>query len=187
MTEVMEAGIYEPTTTPPKKRTFMELLQLLEQADEGMIEFSPDEIKEIGDNLREKVDSIKYVLDKLEAESERLKKNIDEFSAVKKSIDRNYESLETYVGVAMASNKWEKLVGEKFEINLKRSEKIVMTADPNSEIYLAFPDLAKREYAWDKRAFDAAFKARKYPELEKYCAIENKVKANFKVRKDNKK
>lgn len=129
----------------------MELLAALSDLDDAAeIEIDPAEI--VGD-IADKVDAIKKVLDRLEMEATRLSVLSDMIKQSAQHVDRNRKRLEEWVRFSMRSQGFERVPGNLFTAQLKRTApKLVVDQEPTAVIAFAMPDFVRRavSYTWRK-------------------------------------
>jgi hypothetical protein len=181
-----------------KPKTFGELISILQQADNAMIEVTPEEMEDVGNQLAEKVDSLDFILSRMEAEEKRLDDYIEQFSASKKAIANKRKSLKDYIKFVMEKNgfevyefewwhfdyqDWQKISGKMITISMRSSKSTEIELEPTAALYATFPKLIKREYAWIKsevkKELEAGNKA-----VAGFAKITENKSVNFKVKKE---
>lgn len=166
-----------------KPKTFGELISILQQADNAMIEVTPEEMEDVGNQLAEKVDSLDFILSRMEAEEKRLDDYIEQFTASKKAIANKRKSLMDYIKFVMEKNGFEKISGKMITISMRSSKSTEIELEPTAALYATFPKLIKREYAWIKSEVKKELEADNKTVAGFAKIVENKS-VNFKVKKE---
>lgn len=167
--------------TEEKKDTLLSLLSDLEDADNGLVEFDPEKHRDMLITTELKIDAYKYVMMKYESRIEEINAEIKELTEIKRSLERKSESMKKALLWVLQQKGIEKFPGVKYVISVISKAKIVLDTEPNPAYYLNYPELVRREYSWDKRAFDAAFKSN--PELAGLAHEEKTSYIQFKLKK----
>jgi hypothetical protein len=141
-----------------KQDTLFSLLTDLEKADSGLVEFDPEQHRDLLLKAEVKIDSYKYILTKYDSRIAEISADIDELVEVKRSLQRRQNALRQLLLWIMKEKGLSEFPGMKFVVKLMRRKKIsIVMQEPDSKTFLKFPDLVKRTYCWDKKAFDKAF------------------------------
>lgn len=167
-----------------QKLSLHELLDIMTRMDEELIELSTTEQDLVGVLTVEKVDNIKNFKDFVEARSKVLAAQAKELSTAKKQLENLVDRIEKNVAFNMAAQNFKRLPGNNWKVSLRNNEKIVIKIEPNSQLFVQYPDLINREYSWKKREFDAFVTAENAPEeLKKICEISKSQSAVFSANK----
>jgi hypothetical protein len=148
------------TTGETARDTLLKLLTDLEHADAGLIDFDPEKHHETLVKAEIKIDSYQYILQKYESRIAEIKSEIDQLAKIKSTLENRANSLEKTLLWIMKHRGLDMFPGVKHVLKIVKRKKVVMTVDePDSQIFLKLPMLVKRNYCWDKRAFNRAFAA----------------------------
>ena len=170
-----------------KKRTFYGLMERLQDAENGMIELTPDEIKELLGDIKGKVDGVYEWVSRLDAEKERLADSIKKLQARKKAVENAKDRFKEYIGYTLTANDTPMLMGSMWSISAKPQEFIKAKKDLELSImdYIdanRSGDIVKREYKLDSAALKKAYEAE--PEkFSKWVDKETKNVVRFSARK----
>lgn len=155
-----------------KGDTLFSLLTDLERADSGLVDVDPEEHRELLLSAELKIDAYKYILAKYESRIAEVQAEVDELTAIKRTLQRRQESLRALLLWVFKEKGIEKFPGVKYTAKHCERKKLSIKVEPDAKIYLAFPNLVKRNYAWDKAAFAREFK--KNPNVLSEFATEEK-------------
>lgn len=137
--------------------TLLSLLTTLEQADAGLSEFNPNEHMEFLLKSELKIDSYHYILKKYESRITEVQAEIDELTSIKKSLQTRREGLKSMLIWVLKAKGLDQVPGVKHVVKLMQRKKISILAQADSTLFMKHPDIVKREYSWDKKAFDMAY------------------------------
>jgi hypothetical protein len=155
-----------------KRDTLFSLLTDLERADGGLVEIDPEQHKDLLLSAELKIDAYKYIFQKYDSRITEVQAEIDELTAIKRTLQRRQESLRTLLLWIFKQKGIEKFPGVKYTAKFCERKKVSIKVEPDAKIYLAFPNLVKRSYVWDKAAFAREFK--KNPDVLSEFATEEK-------------
>lgn len=137
--------------------TLNSLLTSLREAEDGLIEI---DLKEVLGSIKGKVDNTFEVLDRLESDSERMGKMAKAVQARKKSIDNQIKRLKDYVQFSMEEDGTTELLGETHKLKLYSRKGVkVKDQEIDSTLFLAFPEVITRTYAFEKNVLKEKYKA----------------------------
>lgn len=165
------------------------LAQILGQLKLIDDELAPDDLDPaavIGD-LREAVDAVKWRIDKWKAEAGVLDDWIEVLLQRKSSLNRKAEKFEAWILAEMKAKGWEKLPGQLFRIDLRKSSTPALTISEQAEqCQFKFPSfvIRKEVFSWDKKALKEAYLKGESGLPEMDLDYSNYIK--FEVRKDTK-
>lgn len=142
-----------------KKKSFLKLLQKLQEFDSEVMEIDPKEIKElVGDVIPDKVDNCREFLLELESRAEIYKKKIDELAAAKKTIENQIKSYKRYLAFSLQSTGTTKMPGNLYSISLQTRKNINpvecdLTAQEYIDINLLQPGTVERVFKFNLQNF----------------------------------
>ncbi len=167
------------------KKTLVDLLYTLQQADMELLSFSPEEQAGMVDDLGDKVDSYKYIIDKFDSEITRISDQISYLCDTKQSLANNKEKLRELMAYHMREKGFEKLPGKIWNVALRNTKYIDYSlGEATSNAYRHYgEEFISRNYSWNK----ANIKNKILAEPEKYRElgeVREKSHVVFTVRKD---
>jgi hypothetical protein len=151
-----------PLETPKREKpTLSYLLYLLQQSEQGLMEFDEDAQRALVEDLKDKVDSYKYIDSKFDAEIERLGNQIQDLIEAKRSMVRNKEKLRELMAWHMNEKGYDRLPGQEYQVTLvKKKDVVLKLPEANAQVFMLYgADFVKRTYAWDNTAIKKAIKA----------------------------
>jgi hypothetical protein len=155
----------------PKKDTLFTLLCDLEKADEGLLNYDPEQHKELLLKAEIKIDSCRYFYKKYESRIEEIESDIKELMAIKKTLQNRKEAFKKSMIWVLKEKALKAFPGVNYILKLTKRKNIKpLIPIPDSSTYLAFQNLITRTYKWDRDALTKAYK--KDPESLKDYAIE---------------
>ena len=137
--------------------TLLKLLTSLEQADNALVDFDPEQHRETLLKAEVKIDSYKYILDRYTSRIAEIDADIEQLTAIKKTLQNRSNSLKDLLLWVLKQRGIDSFPGVKHVVKLMERKRISTLSEPDSSLFFKFPDLVKREYSWDKRAFDKAY------------------------------
>jgi hypothetical protein len=133
------------------KLSTLQIMDLIEQAQDGLINLSDEELKFLGVKLREKPDNFKSFFDLAQMHVDMLKTKENEIKEKRQAIEKTIERAKDFLIKMMQEFKYEKLSGTFYEISLRETKKIETLVEPTPELFARMPPgLIKRSYSWDK-------------------------------------
>jgi hypothetical protein len=100
-----------------------QLLTAIDDLEEGYLDLSPEQIKELVGDVRNKADAIHEILGRMESEEERLKKNIEILANRKKAISNSRTRLKEYVSHCLQVHDMPAIYGKVWDIKLQKRKK----------------------------------------------------------------
>ena len=143
----------QPAQEPPKVRLF-DLLAQMEDVVEGLLQMTVDELDDLKEATKEKVDGYKTILDTYDVYISRYKKEIDDLASIKKSLETKQKNLREWIALQMDQFKYERLPGEKYKVSLRKTKSYQLKqehAECGPVHYAQYQDFIKRTYAWEKK------------------------------------
>lgn len=139
---------------PPK--TLAQILKTLEEADNALLDLSPDDMRQLGSMLAEKVDAYHTVLSKMAAEEKRLREEAESFLKPARALASAQERLKQSMSFVMMENKYLRIPGDKYRVELKESKSVSCPLDPTKDDQWVYPDFVRVKFEWDKKALREA-------------------------------
>lgn len=132
-----------------------EILTQIELADDMALDLDVDELAELGDNLRDKIDSYKQIMDYIEGRSRYLALQIKELTDAKRAFDNKLGSIKEHMAHTMHVHGFKKMAGKKYQVRLGEYQK-VLAGDADLNTWRTFPGLVRASFAWDKTKLKTA-------------------------------
>lgn len=128
------------------------LLRTLEDAENGLIDASNDELKETLGDIRDKVDSVYEVHSRLCSEEKRLEAHIKDLTKRKKTVKKSVKRLEDYLLYCMEEADTKLLCGKYWDIKTsQRKSEAVREFEVNQEVFEKLgPVFVNREFSINK-------------------------------------
>lgn len=164
-------------TESEKKDTLLSLLTDLENVDNGLIEFDPETHREVILKTSLKIDNYKYMLTKYDSRISEIAAEIAELTIAKSTLQKKQDALKAMMLYAFQEKSIDKFPGERYVASRISKEVVVIKQQPDPRTYLAYPNLVRREYSWDKRAFDSEFKTNE--SLKDFATVEKSEYIKF--------
>jgi len=162
--------------------TLLSLLSDLENVDNGLLNFNPEEHRELLLKAELKIDAYKYMDVKYDSRIREVADEIKALTEIKRSLESKQTALRKTMIWVFKEKSIDKFSGVKYVASLISKTKIsIFRTEPDAPLYFKFPHLIKREYSWDKRAFDNEFKSN--PELQNFATEEKSEYITFKLKK----
>jgi Siphovirus Gp157 len=151
---------------PDKKKSFVELLTNLAQADEIMADPELDLAAMIGET-KDKVDALYAVLQRMEATAEYLEGMAKPLINKAKALKANHARLSDYIVHTMESANVDRFPGNAYKVALVRASipALKITEEPNAETYTKWEGYVqlKRQYVWDNARIKEALATNALP------------------------
>lgn len=140
--------------------TLNELLTTLRDAEDGIVNMDMVALEDTLGSVRDKVDGIYEVLDRLESESDRMGRLAKSFAVRKKSLENQSKRLKEYIIYSMDMDESTEIYGQTHRLRLyKRESMKVKDQEIDSTLFLAFPEVITRTYAFEKNVLKEKYKA----------------------------
>lgn len=144
------------------------MLETLRHLEDNISNMTPEEIKVLLGDIKNKVDNTHEVITRMESEEIRLKESAQALSDRARTIKNTISRLKNYCVFAMKADDTTMLVGKHFDLKLnQRTTPTVKDLNITADMYLDLNSikdgLVKREYSFDKRLMKELFKTS--PEL----------------------
>lgn len=157
-----------------------QLLQILEAADNGLVELDTDSAREILTRLNVKVDCYKYLLEKYEAEIKRVADRQKEYQDLRRVLENKRDSIKSMMAYFMASNNFTSVPGQEWVAKLRETESVKVLTDANQDTFIKYFQFHRVKYEWDKEKIKDYIRAGNSFE----CAIlETKPSVRFELKK----
>lgn len=166
----------------PEKMSLGEILDLLQAADDGHVQLTTEEMKEIGARLALKADGYHEILETLELEEQRFKARVQDFKKAQKAAKRKREALEEIAVYHMKKHGFDRLPGADYVMRLKTTKSVFVKAEPSAALYMTLGEFMRVKYEWKKKEIGAALKAGNKT-VAAVAEICEHVKPDFKVNK----
>jgi hypothetical protein len=183
------AVVVEVQTTPNKKYSLHDLLNIMDRRDDSDVweSFTDDEPFDLGDLTREKIAGYHDIIEAFESDAERLKERAEVFRQMAKTQLNKAERIEKKLRFTMRRHESNRLPGIDYNAVVGKQKRLVIK-DPriDSDLFLrfnqfmttvlswkeppsfedaeAFPDKVNKTFKWDQDALRAAFKAGTVPD-----------------------
>jgi hypothetical protein len=99
------------------------LLTAIEDLEEGLLDLTEEQIKELIGDVRNKVDSIYEIITRLDSEEERLAKNIKTLTDRKRALANSRNRLKQYVVTSMETFEAPAIYGKVWDVKLQKRSK----------------------------------------------------------------
>jgi hypothetical protein len=158
-----QTAIVIPENVLPEKMSLKQIIDYMDQSDEGLIDLTTDQLKELAIRFNEKIDNYRDYLITLEAFADAYKRKADEFKNAQKSIEKKKENLEKLLMLHVKHLGVNAVSGENYTAKLRvvKDNAVVLKTDKCDENwYNEFPDFVKikKSYDWSKTAIKKAIK-----------------------------
>jgi len=154
--------------------TLNDLLTTLREAEDGLLDMDMSELQATLGSVRHKVDDIHEVMSRLESESERMFKLSKSFAIRKKSLDNQLKRLKEYIMYSMELDGALELYGDTHKLKLyTRSSMKVKNQEIDSSLFMDYPEVITRTYAFDKNVLKDKHKQ----DPEKYAFLMEKTES----------
>lgn len=167
--------------------TLWAIMDTLEQMERGLLELTPDEMKEIGGATRAKVDGYKQFTDMAKGVGEMIGNWEDELAQARKSLENKVSGLKSHMHNLMTTFGFEKLPGHVYEARLQKNPpRLVMNperAKADISTYAEFPNFIKTSYSWDNDAVKKAIQGGSTQFVE-FATVEQGTSLRFGVNKE---
>lgn len=136
----------------PPKVSLWDLLATSRQADECLLDLDLDEMRELGDRLREKVDGYKFVVDRLTFRVAEIRSQMQELAELKKQMETKLDTVKERMAEVMQAQGFPRLAGEKWTVRLGHSKSVQIAEHVQADAALAteFPGAVKTKFDIDK-------------------------------------
>jgi hypothetical protein len=152
-----------PDNVLPEKMTLKQIIDYMDQSDEGLLELTTDQLKELAVRFNEKIDNYRDYLITLEAFADAYKRKAEEFKKAQEQIEKKKDNLEKlllfhvkHLGVNAVSG-----VNYTAQLRVIKDNAVVLKTDKCDENwYNQYPDFVgiKKKYEWSKVAIKKAIK-----------------------------
>lgn len=136
-----------------EKPNLAELLHKIEEFDNDLIAFTPEEHVEHAKLISSKVDDIYRVRCSYEYRISYYKKLVDDYKAVIASLEKSNDRLTDWCEYAMRANKFDRVTGDLAAITLIKNKKVVMTHSDkmiDSTTFARYSEAIERTFRWNK-------------------------------------
>lgn len=152
----------KPEITPSMQ--LHEIMDVCFHEEAGDYSLTLQEHEILGRALVEQTDQICFDRDAVEDEIARQRRYAKEHSSLAKALEDRLESLDNYVSKFMSHGKFQKLTGEKRQITLRLSERLIEPIKPpTKEDAEHTPEFVRVKLEWDKVAIKKALNDGTYP------------------------
>ena len=136
----------------PPKVSLWDLLATSRQADECLLDLDLEEMRGLGERLREKVDGYKFVVDRLTFRIAEIRSQMQELADLKKQMETKLDAVKDRMAEVMKAQGFPRLAGEKWTVRLGSSKSVSIsdTIKPDASLAEEFPMAVKTKYEWDK-------------------------------------
>lgn len=147
-----------------KNLSLAKLMDKVYEAEEGLLDLTQDDLKELFGNIRGKVDNTYNFLKHLEFSEMRVDADIKTLQNRKKTMQNAQKSLKSYLAHTLEVNDTPVIFGEMWQVKLQKRESIkAKSIDLTSDHYLELNDrnhpVVNRSYSWDAKALKSAYKS----------------------------
>lgn len=145
----------EPAEVPErifvKPKTLNELLHALCMADEMLLDVNLDEVPDLLEQGKVKIDSYKYIMDRMESMIVEMDRKETEYASAKSTLKRQLKRLKEHLAFALINNGFEKFTGNQYKCWVQYSESVdLKLSEPGAHHKIHFPNLIKTTYEWKK-------------------------------------
>ena len=136
----------------PPKVSLYDLLANARQADECLLDLDLDEMRELGSQMKDKVDGYKFVVDRLVFRIEEIRSQIGELVDLKHQMENKLEAVKSRMAEVMKANGFDRLQGDKWSVRVGHSKSVIVDDYVKADAALAsaVPGAVKIQYAIDK-------------------------------------
>jgi len=163
-------------------QTLAQILETLQAADDALVAMTPEQMRELGATLAQKVDGYRTVLTKMEAEETRLRAEADAFLKPARALAKAQDRLKEAMAYHMQANSFTRIPGEKFRVDLKESKSVEAPAACTEKDQWDYPDFVRVKVEWNKSALKAALE-RDDPKAKEIAKIVTNYTPVFNVMK----
>jgi len=170
--------------------TFPKLVTAMKAVDDGLINATDDDLREIATALFDKVDDYHYTITAFEDRAKRLGDEIKERQAKKKSLENRQARLEQLMTHYMLEKDFQTIPGNEYQVDLKRRKSIAWAenmSSPTPELYRKYPAFIRRKYEWNKTELTKAIKQGGDEFINQLGSLCDKARIEFTLRKEGKK
>lgn len=131
--------------------TLDEILQVLDESDQGINVMTPEQHAQLGDLLMKKVDACNYRIDEWRSASARHEDYAMRHKNAAVALDKKVERLQERIAWDMRNRGFEKLAGDEFKIHLAKGVSTEMIGAPTHNHLVVFPRYVREKttYAWN--------------------------------------
>jgi len=142
-----------------------ELLERLDQHDQGFLQLTPETVGEYMQALLSKVDNWRYYLDSLQDSADRSKAYATEHLETANNSLNKLERAEKRLVDIMRINGFSKLQGNEFVLTLRKSKRVEIKGGkvPTDRDWTNYPSLVNCKYSWKKEDLKRLIEADKCP------------------------
>lgn len=133
---------------PMVPKSLNAILTRMNEMEEEIIEFKPDDHAALFEAAKEKIDNYKEYVDELESRIERGKAYAQEVLRRVEILENQKESLKKSLTGSMLAHNMPTIRGNVWEVNLRRRRKIEIPVGPTVHDFLQRPELVDVVYGW---------------------------------------
>ena len=143
------------------KVSLWDLLEKSRQADECLLDLDLDELRDLGDRMREKVDGYKFVVDRLTFRIAEIRGQMAELAEVKKQMETKLDAIKERMGETMTAQGFPKLAGEKWSVRCGKTKYVDIDEHVKADAHLAeaMPGCVTTKYELSKTGIRAVLDA----------------------------
>lgn len=152
------AKIEDPFALRPKM-TMAEILRAMKASDDGLLELSLDEMRELGKKAEIKVDSYHHLISKLEARASELDNEARPLLKASSELKNKADGLKKILLFHMNEHGLTKMPGERFRVSLRTSKSVRIFPGLEPGVDIAHADFTRVKWEWNKVKITEALKA----------------------------
>lgn len=156
-------------------KSLMDIVNDLEAMDRGEFDDNPEQMRIIGEELRQKIDSYRFRMDQLNKGAELHKEYAQEHAEKAKSLTNQADRMKQLLKFVMGRLGFDMLAGTEFKVKMSSRDdiKVKHLVEPTKEQFSTYRDYLK--LSWDKAGIKRLAKTgdKKAQELCQPCKIES--------------
>lgn len=157
--------------------TLDEILHKMRLMDDEVVNMEIDEHQDLGDQLKEKIDSYKEVIDRFGALADHIGNKIDFLSDMKNSFEQKQKAVAKLLLFNLEKYGFEKMPGTEYTVHIIKSKSTETSKKCEAADLIAYDGYVRTKFEWDKVKIKSDFD--KNEKLKEIAAIQENKSIKF--------